>query len=587
MERGSTGKHIWLFSKPYFGWILTGVLATMGSTACDLFIADILRQIIDFALAGNSTAIGKPLLMGGFLLIGGMVSNYLMVYCTGTYSINILKDIRRTTVEHLQKLPLVFTTKNKTGELLAKLSGDAEVVQNFLEGAFIDTLYVPVMLLGFASYMLQLDWRLFLACFWMLPILLPLSVMTMKPVKACSREYTKYLGKTNNNVQDVVDGIGIVKAYNLEEEMAGKYQAALQKALDMSLKNDKRQYAVEPISYLIMHLPVVICLIYGGYLAIKGTVSLGTLAAFLTLLKLVINPLIRGYQLIINSKSAMASAERLFSTLDEEIEQSGRMGQAEINPANSLVFSLENVSYAYNGENTVLQNFNLSIPQGKKIAIVGSSGSGKSTILKLLCRYHEIDRGTIRFFGTEYTALDLNYLRSNITYVSQESFLFPVSIGENIAVGKTGASVEEVMEAAKMANAHDFIMKLPRGYATEVGERGSMLSGGQIQRIAIARAILKNTPVLLLDEATSALDAANEELVKKALDNLCRGKTLVVVAHRLSTIENADEIIVLEKGAIVERGDHHRLIADNGVYTRLYRTGEHEVPKRRKSCNVN
>jgi ABC-type multidrug transport system fused ATPase/permease subunit len=567
----STFKRISNFSKKYILWILVAAIATLGCTFCDLVLADTLQTIIDNSLSGVGSTFWGLFIKGCILLILTILTNYIMVYMTGYYSTNILKDIRNEAVEHLKKLPIGYFTNNKRGEVIAKLSADAESLQNFMEGSLVDLFYVPIMVLGFSIYMCSLNPKLFLACFISLPILLPINVITMKPIKARSKEYVRLLGKTNNNIQDLIDGIRIVKAYNLEEELLNKYKKDLNVAVDISLKNDKRQYALEPISYLIMNLPVIICLIYGGKLAIEGEITLGAMAAFLSLLKLIIDPLFRGYLLYINSKSALASAERVFSILDTPVEQEAydNFEKCEYNSEN--IYSLKNVNFSYSLGQELLKDFNLDILKNKTTAIVGGSGSGKSTLLKLLCGFYPIKNGQIFFGNNPLNNLEKNEYRDKIAYVSQEAYLFPLTIAENIALAVDGkVTKEEIENAAKLANAHDFIIKFPNSYDTMVGERGTLLSGGQIQRLSLARAVLKDAPVIILDEATSALDVESEKLVQAALNNLGTNKTRIVVAHRLSTIENADEILVLEQGKVVEQGKHSDLLKRNGVYYNLY-----------------
>lgn len=567
----STLKRIINFSKPYVALILIAVIATLGCTFCDLILADILKSIINYSLLGTGDVLVGLLINGCFVLLLTILSNYIMVYMTGLYSTNILKDIRNHVVEHIQKLSIEYFKNNKRGEIIAKLSADAESLQSFLESSLTDIFYVPIMLLCFSIYMCHLNTKLFLVCFITLPVLLPLSIITMKPIKACSKEYMRLIGKTNNNIQDVVDGIRIVKAYNLEAELLNKYKKDLNLAVDISLKNDKRQYAVEPISYLIMNLPVVICLVYGGDLAIHGEITFGAMAAFLSLLKLVIDPLFRGYLLFINSKSALASAERVFSILDTPIDQENGEYFEKCEYKSKHIYSLRNVDFSYEKDQVLFKDFSLDILTNKTTAFVGGSGSGKTTLLKLLCGFYPTQNGQILFGNKDITKLQIDEFRDKIAYVSQDAHLFPITIAENIALAKDcHFTKEEIENAAKFANAHDFIMKFPNGYNTIVGERGAMLSGGQIQRISIARAILKNAPVILLDEATSALDIESEKLVRESLNNLGINKTKIVVAHNLSTIQKADEILVMDKGKVIERGNHSDLLKRNGVYYNLY-----------------
>ena len=380
------------------------------------------------------------------------------------------------------------------------------------------------------------------------------------------------LGKTNNNIQEVCDGVDIIKSYGLEKILEKKYHKDLKKTLDISFTNDLRQYNVEPISRMISELPVAIALCLGGYLVFRGDISLGVLIAFVSVMKKLIDPLQSAYQLVIRTKMAMVSVDRVFYILDEIKEQEGQQYR-NINLDNEEVFTLKNVSFAYDGmveKKNSLEDIDLTIKKGEKIAFVGRSGGGKSTLLKLLYKHYEITGGEIMFHGMNYNEMNPDQLRDNIALISQDAFLFPMSIEDNIRIGNSDASKVEIMIASKVANCHEFIEEFPEKYETLVGEKGTLLSGGQKQRISIARAILKNCPVILLDEPTSALDKKSEKLVNEAIDWISKEKTVVVVAHRISTIMNADEIVVIDDGKIAEKGNHNNLMKLNGLYSKIY-----------------
>jgi len=380
------------------------------------------------------------------------------------------------------------------------------------------------------------------------------------------------LGRTNNNIQEVCDGVDIIKSYNLENILEKKYYKDLQKTLDISITNDLRQYNVEPISRMISELPVAIALCLGGYLVFGDKITLGVLIAFVSVMKKLIDPLQSAYQLVIRTKIAMVSVERVLYILDEPKEQDDPQYR-EDDTDNEDVFTLKNVFFAYDGmveKKNALEGIDLTIRKGKKVAFVGRSGGGKSTLLKLLYKHYAITDGKIMYHSIDYNDLNPNRLRDNIALISQDAFLFPMSIEDNIRIGNPRASKEEITLAAKVANCHEFIEEFPQKYETLVGEKGTLLSGGQKQRISIARAILKNCPVILLDEPTSALDKKSEKLVNEAIDKISMGKTVVVVAHRITTIVNADEIIVIDDGKIVEKGNHDTLIKLNGLYSKIY-----------------
>jgi ABC-type multidrug transport system fused ATPase/permease subunit len=532
-------KQIAQFTKPYILSIIVATLASTGCAVTNVFINDILKLVIDATVNKNLDNTASLLIKGIIVIITGMLSNYLAVYMTGYYSVNILKDIRTATIRHLPKLSPDYVEKNN-------------------------------MVLSFAIYLLLLSPLLCFSTMFPLIILVPLSVKLMKPIKKRSKDYSRMLGETNNNIQELCDGISVVKTYNLEKQLTDKYEFCLKKSLDLSLRNDKLQYNIEPISYMIMTLPMVICLGLGGYLTLKDQMTLGSLVAFVSMLKILIDPLIRAYQLFVNSKVAIASAERVFSILQTPIEIIPKFPK-KINFESEAAFELENISFSYEAEKNVLLNINLLVKRNQKIALVGSSGSGKSTLLKLIYKNYLQSSGTLKFFGYDYDTINPNELRNQISLISQDSFIFPLSVADNIRIGKANASIEEIIDASKKAYCHDFIINLPNGYDTLVGEKGTLLSGGQVQRIAIARAILKDSKVLLLDEPTSALDTESEHLVNTAIEKLSPNKTLIVVAHRLPTITNSDEIIVMEQGKIIERGIHTELINLNGTYADLYK----------------
>ncbi|MFR8643594.1 MAG: ABC transporter ATP-binding protein, partial [Monoglobus pectinilyticus] len=305
-----------------------------------------------------------------------------------------------------------------------------------------------------------------------------------------------------------------------------------------------------------------------GYLCFKGSLTLGALIAFSSLLGQTLSPLMRASSMFFNLKSASASAERVFSIINEPSEQEGSEVSASLN-GDVPAIQFENVSFGYEEDKPVLKNLNLSIKKGETVGFAGASGCGKSTILGLICGFYRPSSGRILIGGIDMGDRNLKAVRSLISYVSQDAYLFPFSIYDNIAMGKSGATKEEVIAAAKAAYAHDFIMETENGYDTIVGERGSRLSGGQIQRISIARAMLKDAPILLLDEATSALDVKAEAEVQKALDNLSIGRTVLVVAHRLSTIKGADRIAVIDNGIVAECGSHDELLKKDGLYAKL------------------
>jgi len=566
------------FSRPYYIYIFISTIASICVAVANVWVIDILKNVIDESINGRSSGIFVQLGEGGLAIVLGMAANYLVIYTTGYYGAGVLKDIRSVTIKHVTQLAPDYMEKNDFGDLMARMSSDVEGISDYLSSSFKDCIYVPILVVIFVVYLVYMNPILAVACLFPLLIFVPISIKLMKPIKFSQMEYSKKLGKTNNNIQEVCDGVDIIKSYNLEEKLEKKYYKDLKKTLDISFTNDLRQYNVEPISRMISELPVAIALCLGGYLVFQDKITLGVLVAFVSVMKKLIDPLQSAYQLVVRTKWAMVSVERVFYILNEPKEQEGTKGQKdthyrEIDADNEAVFTLKNVSFAYDGmveKKNALDNIDLTIGKGKKIAFVGRSGGGKSTLLKLLYKHYAITDGEILFHGICYSDLNPNQLRDNIALISQDAFLFPMSIEDNIRIGNPKASKDEIVIASKVANCHEFVEEFPDKYETMVGEKGTLLSGGQKQRISIARAILKNCPVILLDEPTSALDKKSEQLVNEAIDRISKDKTVVVVAHRISTIVNADEIVVIDNGKIVEKGKHDILMKRNGLYSKIY-----------------
>ena len=577
-------KRLLKLSRPYYIYIIISTIASVCVAVANVWVIDILKNVIDESINGGSSGIFVKLGEGALAIILGMAANYLVIYTTGYYGAGILKDIRSVTIQHVTELAPDYMEKNNFGDLMARMSSDVEGISGYLSSYFKDCIYVPILVIIFVVYLVYMNSILAAVCLLPLLIFVPISIKLMKPIKYSQFEYMQILGRTNNNIQEVCDGIDIIKSYNLENILEKKYYKDLQKTLDISITNDLRQYNVEPISRMISELPVAIALCLGGYLVFGDKITLGVLIAFVSVMKKLIDPLQSAYQLVIRTKLAMVSVERVLYILDEPKEQEEPKGQddprgqddpqyREVDTDNEDVFTLKNVSFAYDGmveKKNALEGINLTIRKGKKVAFVGRSGGGKSTLLKLLYKHYAITDGKIMYHGIEYSDLNPNQLRDNIALISQDAFLFPMSIEDNIRIGNPKASKDEIVSASKVANCHEFIEEFPQKYETLVGEKGTLLSGGQKQRISIARAILKNCPVILLDEPTSALDKKSEKLVNEAIDKISMGKTVVVVAHRITTIVNADEIVVIDDGKIVEKGTNDTLIKLNGLYSKIY-----------------
>lgn len=549
-------KRLLKYAKPYFVHIAVATLASIGCSAANVWIIDILRQVIDMSVAGEIAGELPELIIRAMLVIGvGLLANYLMVAMTGWFGAGILRDLRRDSLNHIMKTSPDFMERNNFGDMMERLSADVDGIAEYMKTYFKDCLYVPIVVVVFAAYLVSLNPLLAMMCLGPLAIMVPLSIKLLKPVKLAQAEYVKRLGLTNNNIQEAFDGVEVIKSYNLQERMQDKYFKALKETLDISNRNDLRQYHIEPLSCLIREAPTAIALCVGGYLAFHGNVTLGILVAFISGLEKINEPLVGAYQLVVRTQMAMISVKRVFEIMDMP-EEAVEGKEAAIDTSGEAVFVFKNVSFTYAGQGETakkaLDKLNLTVRRGKRIALIGPSGCGKSTIIKLLCRQYEPDDGEILFYDNKYSELSPEAVRAELALISQDTILFPMSVLDNIRVGRPEATRAEIIHAAKLAGCDAFIQGLPEGYDTELEEKGSNLSGGQRQRISIARAILKDASILLLDEPTSALDEETEAYICETLSKISKGKTVITVAHRLSTIADYDEIIRMEDGRMKE-----------------------------------
>ncbi len=562
------------YAKPYLGYIIIMVLAGIGCSIANVWIIDILKQVVEESVKGTISIILPELIVKTILIITiGMVANYFVRCMTGFFGAGLLRDLRRDLVHHIMKMAPDFIEKNNFGDIVERASSDIEGIASYMQSYFKDCLYVPIMVVVFAIYLFLLNPLLAAICFGLLFVLVPLSIKLLKPVKMAQSAYVKKLGLTNNNIQEAFDGAEVIKSYNLQKKMQDKYYKALKETFDISNRNDLRQYNIEPLSCLIREAPNAIVLCVGGCLTFKGTITLGILLAFISGIEKINEPLVNAYQLVVRTQIAMISIKRVFEIMDMPIENTENKLK-EINKTAKEVFVFKNVSFTYlkwtEHEKQVLNHLNLTVKEGQRIAFVGQSGCGKSTIIKLMCRQYEVHSGEILFYGNPFSDIAPEAVRRDLALISQDTVIFPMSVFDNIRIGNPQACKEKVIDAAKKAGCDDFIRALPNQYDTLLEERGSNLSGGQRQRISIARAILKDAPILLLDEPTSALDKETEGFVNETLKVISQNKTVITVAHRLSAIVDYDEIIVFDKGRIVESGTHKELIKANGTYCRMY-----------------
>lgn len=553
----------------YARLVLPALFAGALCAGCGVLGAALLRRVIDGLAAGSLTAAGSIFFWCGGLLAAGAGAAWLMRYASGSAATKILQEVKDDAAAHITTMTAEYMAKKHSGDILSRLTDDVNRVSSFVQDDLISIITNPFLLVFYFIYLLYLNPSLFLVSILPVILCLPLGAFLTTKFKAGSKAYMQYSADIISASADMIGGMEVVKSYSLEDTLLEDYGASVEKMTRMAICNDKNQYKGRAFFILSGTLSSILCLVTGGWFCLQGRLTTGSLVAFFSLLPKMVEVMNDMASRIFNSKVALAAAERIFEILYAPSEQTGDI---ESGTVEAPAIEFRDVSFSYEEGTLVLTNTSFRVLRGETVAVVGASGGGKSTLLRLLCGFYRPQQGSILVEGIPLADWNLEALRSRISYVSQHAYLFPVSVGENIAMGKPEAEKEEICMAAEAANASGFIERLPEGYDTPAGERGSRLSGGQIQRISIARAILKDAPILLLDEATSALDVQAEADVQKALDRLAEGRTTLVVAHRLSTIKNADYIVVMEHGSVAETGTHKELMERGRVYPKLYST---------------
>ena len=482
----------------------------------------------------------------------------------------VVRDIRIMVYSKVMSLPLGFFSEERKGDIIARMSGDVGEVENSITSSLDMLIKNPILIVMYFGTLIITSWQLTLFTLLVVPGMGWIMGKVGKKLKRQSLEAQAKWSDTMSQLEETLGGLRIIKAFIAEQKMINRFTECSNEFRDATNRVAMRQALAHPMSEFLGTLLIVVVLWFGGSLILgnHSSIDAPTFIFYMVILYSVINPLKEFSKAGYNIPKGLASMERVDKILKAENKIVEIPNPKPLNGLEEQV-EFKDVSFSYDGKKEVLQHINLTVPKGKTVALVGQSGSGKSTLVDLLPRYHDVQEGTITIDGVNIKDVRISDLRSLIGNVNQEAILFNDTFFNNIAFGVENATMEQVIEAAKIANAHDFIMEKEDGYHTNIGDRGSKLSGGQRQRISIARAILKNPPILILDEATSALDTESERLVQEALERLMKTRTTIAIAHRLSTIKNADEICVLYEGEIVERGKHEELLAKNGYYKRL------------------
>ncbi|MGL5650259.1 MAG: ABC transporter ATP-binding protein [Paraclostridium sp.] len=558
------------YYKPYKKLFILDLIAAFAVALCDLVYPMITRNIMNEVVPNKDSRmliVFAVTLLLIFIVKAGL--NYFMQYWGHVVGVRMQADMRSYVFTHLQKLPNSYFNDNKSGVIMSRIINDLMEVSELAHHGPEDLFVSLVMLIGSFLILLGINVPLTLIIFAILPFIILYAVTQRKRMSKAFMDTRVKTGDVNATLENSIAGMRVTKSFCTEKEELEKFN----ESNDIFRHSREGAYKVmaEYFSGMFLFIDILnlVVLIVAGYFTYMNYINLGDFAAYLLYVNLFIQPIRKLINFTEQYQNGMTGFERFSEIINEETEKEAK-NPIELKDVKGNI-EIENVSFTYEDDNEVFKNLSLSVEAGKTVALVGPSGGGKTTLCNLIPRFFDFEEGDIKIDGISVKDVSLNSLRINIGVVAQDVFLFTGTIKENIIIGKSGATDKEVIDACKKARIHDFIMTLPNGYDTYVGERGIKLSGGQKQRISIARIFLKNPPIMILDEATSALDNVTEQEIQKSLEELGKDRTNLVVAHRLSTIQSADEIIVLTQNGIEERGTHKELIEKGGVYSKLHR----------------
>ena len=558
------------YYKPHWKLFVLDMVCALIAASCDLMYPVISRNIINTYIPDKNLQLifswCAALLV---IYIIQTIMQYIMQYQGHVVGVRMQADMRHDVFTHLQKLPFSYFDEHKTGVIMSRIVNDLMDISEFAHHGPEDLFISAVTIIGSFIILCTVNVPLTLLTFIMIPFLVLFIVKKRTAMTVAFRKNRIEIAEVNASLENSIAGVRVARAFTGEAEEQKKFN-----------ENNQRYVAVREKAYRVMAeffsgtnfltaMMNVIILAGGGYCVYAGVITVGDMVAYMLFINMFVTPIKKLIQFVEMFQNAITGYVRFEELMNVQPEKEDEHAQELTDVKGEITF--DNVTFQYDEGKEVLSNISLTFPQGKMVAIVGPSGGGKTTLCHLIPRFYEISSGSISVDGHDIRTVTRSSLRQKIGIVQQDVFLFTGTIFDNIAYGKLGASREEVIEAAKKANIHDYIMSLPEGYETFVGERGVKLSGGQKQRISIARVFLKNPPILVLDEATSALDNVTENYIQDSLDELCKNRTTIVVAHRLSTIKHADEIIVMDRDGIQERGTHAQLLEkENGIYKELY-----------------
>ncbi|KAB1232061.1 ABC transporter ATP-binding protein [Chryseobacterium viscerum] len=504
-----------------------------------------------------------------FMFLLRNLFRYLGSFLLINYRVGVTKDLRGAMYRKILALPVSFFTESRKGDLMSRMSNDVGEVEGNILGSLVELINAPFMLISTLVTLFFLSTEMTLFSLLVLPVMGTMIALIGKSLKKDSHQAQNEMGNIFSIVDETLKSTKVIKIFSAEKIMDNRFMQSMQKWINSSISLGRKKELASPMSEFLGSVTFLIIAWYGGkQIIVEQSISPADFLVFLGIFFQILPPVKSLSQSISNVQKGEASLERVLAILDADVKIDEIENPVSISTLNSSI-EFNNIGFFYDKDHTILKNFSLSIPKGKTVALVGQSGSGKTTIANLLARFYDVSEGEILIDGTNIKNLKLQEYRKLLGMVTQESVLFNDSVYNNILMGKPDATKEEVIAAAKIANADAFITRLPEGYDSNIGDDGGKLSGGQKQRVSIARAVLKNPPIMILDEATSALDTESERFVQDALEKMMENRTSLVIAHRLSTIQKADWIVVMEKGDIVEQGTHHDLIAKKGMYNKL------------------
>lgn len=566
------------YAKPYRKAIVFAFLCLVVTSLITLYLPLLVRNMINVVVVEKNAAALNNLTFDIIAVIAlqmvfGITQNYIL----GFVGNRMTADFRMDLFNHIQSLSLRFFQDRRVGEIISRMSNDISVIQKALVSIPVAVLRQSITLVGGLAIVFYLNWKLSGLILIVLPPLMLFARIFGKRLRTLAGQVQDQLARTMVVLEEVFSSIKVVKSYNREEYEKKRFEEGIEAAFDAEVKKVKVSAFFGPFVLFLTFLVSALLIWYGGRQVMAGTTTPGELAAFFLYAIIIAGPIGTFVRLYTQIQEALGAIRRVYEILETR--------PLIVDPENPVAFDqvqggieFDHVSFGYNKDIPVLKDVSLQVRPGEQVALVGPSGAGKSTVIQLVHRFFDVDEGAIRIDGHDIRDTELKTFLNHVALVPQETLLFGGTIRENILYGKLDATDEELDQAARFANAYDFIKALNQGYDTVVGEKGVKLSGGERQRIAIARALLKNPKILILDEATSSLDNQSEMLIQDALENLMQDRTTLIIAHRLSTVHNADRIIVLDKGRVVETGNHKELIANEGLYYKLYTLRAFEDP---------